>query len=132
MKGTLLTLALLVFAGSSSLMAQNGYQWGNRAHGWQRANQGHHYDRYRGRDYDRYRDIHQDERAIEHDKWEIRDDLRRGDYRAAQREREEMRERERDLYRDRNGRSNHRFGHDSAWGRNQRWDWRQFALSGWR
>ena len=129
MKGTLLTVALLVFAGSTSLMAQNGHGWGARDHGWQRANHGHHNDRYRNGDYDRSRDIRQDEREIDHDRWEIRDDLRRGDYRAANREREEMRKRERDVYRDRHVGSDQRvngYDHDSAWGRNQGWDWTRF------
>ena len=122
MKGTLLTVALLVFAGTSSLMAQNGHRWGSRDLGWQRASSVHHYDRYR--------DMRQDERAIEHDKWEIREDMRRGDYRAAQREREELRERERDLYRDRHGRFDQAWGyrndHVPASGRKQGWDWSRF------
>jgi hypothetical protein len=126
MKGTLLTVALLVFAGSTSAMAQKSYKWVNRDHGRQWATHGHHYDRYRGSDYDRYRDMHQDERAIEHDKWEIRDDIRHGDYRAARREREELRERERDLYRDRRG------SYDPAWRQNQRWDPARFADFLWR
>jgi len=134
MKGTLLTIALLAFAGSTSLMAQNGHGWGARDSGWQRANHGHHSDRYRNGDYDRYRDSRQDEREIDHDRWEIRDDLRRGDYRAANREREELRERERDLYRDRHGRYDrgHGYNSGSGWSRNQRWDWSRFASSGWR
>ena len=134
MKGTLFTVALLVFAGSTSLMAQNGHGWGARDHGWQRANHGHHNDRYRNGDYDRSRDIRQDEREIDHDRWEIRDDLNRGDYRAARREREEMRERERDLYRDHRGRYDRGYGYNSGstWSRNQHWDWTRFASSGWR
>jgi len=104
-------------------MAQNGHRWGSRDLGWQRAgSSGHHYDRYR--------DMRQDERAIEHDKWEIREDMRRGDYRAAQREREELRERERDLYRDRHGRFDRALGygndHVPASGRNKGWDWSRF------
>lgn len=124
MKATLLTVALLVCAGSTSAMAQKGHGWANHDHGWQRANRGHHYDRYRDSDYDRYRDMRQDERAIEHDKWEIREDIRRGDYAAARREREELHERERDLHHDRRGRFD--------WAHNQRWDAARFANFGWR
>lgn len=134
MKRTLLTAALLLFAGSTSLTAQNGYGWGNRSHSWQRPNYNPHYDRYR--DYGRDRDIRQDQREIDHDKWEIRDDLRGGDYRAARREREELREREYDLRRDRHNRCDRRQGYDynrgSTWGRNPRWDWSRFASVGWR
>jgi hypothetical protein len=136
MKGTLLTLALLVFAGSTSLAAQNNNRWSNRDSGWHRANLGHHTDRYRDSDYDRDRDIRQDAREIDHDRWEIRDDLRRGDYRAADREREELRQRERDLYRDRHGRCdrgrNYGSSYNSRWDRSQRWDWMRFASMGWR
>lgn len=133
MKGTLLTIALLVF-GSSSLMAQNGHRWSTRDSGWQRANHGHHTDSYRNSGYDRHRDIRQDERAIEHDKWEIREDMRRGDYRAAQREREEIRERERDLYRDRHGRYDpgHAYKSGSTWNGNKHWDLSRLASPGWR
>ena len=133
MRGNLLTVVLLLFAVGTPLMAQNGRRWSARDHGrqgWQGANHGHHWNH--DRDYDRYRDrdIRQDERAIDNDRWEIRDDLRRGDYRAARREREEMRERERDVYRDRHRSSDraraYGYDHDSAWGRNQGWDWTRF------
>ncbi len=134
MKRTLMTVALLLLAGIAPLAAQNGHGWGNRANGWQRPNHNRHYDRYR--DYGRDRDIRQDQREIDYDRWEIRDDLRRGDYRAARREREELREREYDLYRDRHNRCDRRRGYEynrgSSWGRNQRWDWSRFTSLGWR
>ena len=67
MKRTLLIAALLLFAGSTSLTAQNGYGWGNRGRSWQRPNHNSHYDRYR--DYGRDRDIRQDQREIDYDRW---------------------------------------------------------------
>ena len=97
MKGTLLGLVLLACAGTGSLMAQNSNWRNGHDYGWRQANHGHHDQSRAYRD----RDIRQDEREIAHDRWEIRQDMRRGDYRAAQREREEMRARERDLHRDR-------------------------------
>jgi hypothetical protein len=114
-------------------MAQNGHGWGTRD-GWQRANHGHHNDRYRNGGYDRNRDMRQDEREIAHDRWEIRDDLHRGDYRAANREREEMRERERDLHRDRHGSydRSHGYNSGSTWSGNQHWGWSRLASPGWR
>ena len=101
MKGTILGIVLLAFACTGSSMAQRGKWRSSQDRDWRRANHGHHdgYRDYRGES--NYRDIRQDERAIEHDRWEIRQDMRRGDYAAARREREEMRARERDLRRDR-------------------------------
>lgn len=109
MKGTLLGLVLLACAGTGSLMAQNSNWRNGQGHGWRQANHGHHDQSRVYRD----RDIRQDEREIAHDRWEIRQDMRRGDYRAAQREREEMRARERDLHRDRR----------ADWARYSGWAW---------
>jgi hypothetical protein len=47
------------------------------------------------------RDIRHDEAKIAHDQWELRRDLNRGDYRAAQHERRELRREYRDVNRDR-------------------------------
>ncbi len=48
-----------------------------------------------------WRDMRSDRAAIAHDRWELRRDLRRGDYAAAAHERAELRGRYRDLGRDR-------------------------------
>jgi hypothetical protein len=113
MKGTILGLVLLVFACTGSSMAKSGNRWSGQNRDWRRANHGHH-DPYRdNRGGSNYRDTREDERAIDHDRWEIRQDMRRGDYAAARREREEMRERERDLRRDRR----------SDWTRYTGWAW---------
>lgn len=91
MKRTVLGIVLLGLMGAGSLMAQDRDDW--------RYNRDlrHNYADRRSE----YRDMNRDRAAIEHDKWELRNDLRRGDYRAAQRERQEMRDRYRDLNRDR-------------------------------
>jgi hypothetical protein len=47
------------------------------------------------------RDIRHDEAKIAHDRWELRRDLDRGDYRAARHERRELRREYRDVNRDR-------------------------------
>ena len=47
------------------------------------------------------RDIRHDEAKIAHARWELRRDLRRGDYRAARHERRELRREYRDVNRDR-------------------------------
>src|SRR6476469_8030768 len=78
----------LVFAGAGSMMAQDVY---------------YHRDRDLRGDYaDRradIRDIRRDEAKIAHDRWELRRALDRGDYRAAAREREELRREYRDINR---------------------------------
>ena len=48
------------------------------------------------------RDIRHDHAKIEHDRRELRRDLRNGDYRAARHERRELRREYRDINRDRN------------------------------
>lgn len=47
------------------------------------------------------RDIRHDQAKIAHDRWELRRDLRDGDYRAARHERKELRREYRDVNRDR-------------------------------
>jgi len=99
MKKRVLGIVLLGLIGASSLMAQNrGWK---SDHDWRRADRGRH-------DYSRDYRYHRGDRcdrgseaAIRHDEWELRQDLRRGDYAAAQREREELRWRLHNRYRDR-------------------------------
>lgn len=67
-----------------------------------------------------WRDMRGDRAAIDHDRWELNRDLREGNYRAAEREREEMRERYRDLERDH--RSFRRQSYDGRQDRRDR-DW---------
>jgi len=89
MKKRVLWIVLLGLIGASSLMAQNrGWK---SDHDWRRADRGRH-------DYSRDYRYHRGDRcdrgseaAIRHDEWELQQDLRRGDYAAAQREREELR-----------------------------------------
>jgi hypothetical protein len=82
-------LMFLVFAGAGSMMAQNGYYRDRDLRG-----------DYADRRSD-IRDIHRDEAKIAHDRWELRRDLDRGNYRAAAHEREELRREYRDINRDR-------------------------------
>ena len=79
MKRVLIGTFLIGIMGMGTALAQDG--WG---------------DRYRDR-----QDIRRDEAQIEHDRWELRRDLREGRYGAAERERAEIRARYRDLNRDR-------------------------------
>jgi hypothetical protein len=88
-KRTLTGLMFLVFAGAGSLMAQSGYYRDRDLRG-----------DYADRRAD-IRDIHRDEAKIAHDRWELRRDLDRGDYRGAAHEREELRREYRDVNRDR-------------------------------
>ena len=99
MKQTVLGIVLLGLISASSLMAQDRGWKSDRD--WRRADRGRHdYSRdYRYRRGDRC--DRRDEAAIRHDEWELRQDMRRGDYAAAQREREELRWRRRRMHRDR-------------------------------
>lgn len=89
-KRTVAGLMFLVFAGAGSMMAQDGY---------------YHRDRDLRGDYaDRradIRDIRRDEAKIAQDRWELRRDLDRGNYRAAAHERAELQREYRDINRDR-------------------------------
>ena len=125
MKGTVLGILLFAFAGTGSLMAQNRDWRSHRDNNWRRVDHGRHdYQRdCRDRRAD-YRDIRRDERELAHDRWELRHYLREGNYRAAQREREEMRERERDIYRDRREVRRARRDRGRDWVRYAGWGWR--------
>ena len=84
MKRILIGTFLIGVMGMGTALAQDG--WG---------------DRYRDRDIRHdYRDIARDQEKIEHDRRELRRDLWRGDYAAAEHERAEIRARQRDLQRD--------------------------------
>ncbi|HLJ27201.1 MAG TPA: hypothetical protein VKY85_10880 [Candidatus Angelobacter sp.] len=79
MKRVLMGTLLIGVMGMGTALAQDG--WG---------------DRYRDR-----QDIRRDQAKIEHDRWELRRDLREGNYAAAAHERAEIRSRYRDLNHDR-------------------------------
>ena len=102
----------------SSDWRHSGYGHHNNDRNWQRGDYVRH-DEYRGCRDRRgiYSDIRRDESELEHDRWELRQLEREGNYRAAEREREEMRERYRDIQRDRYNRA---------------WDWMRYAGFGWR
>lgn len=88
MKTKLFGIVLLGALGTGSLFAQDG--WRDR--------------RDLRRDYaernSEIRDIQRDRNKIAYDRWELRRDLREGNYRAAERERAEIRGEYRDLNRD--------------------------------
>ena len=90
MKFKLLGALLIAAMGTGTMLAQDG--------GWRRG-------RDLGNDYaDRradQRDIQQDKAKIAHDQWELKRDLREGNYRAAAHERAELNEEYRDINRDR-------------------------------
>lgn len=79
MKRALIGTLLIGVMGLGTAMAEDGWR-----------------DRYRD-----HQDIRRDEAQIQHDRWELRRDLREGNYGAAARERAEIRERYRDLNHDR-------------------------------
>jgi hypothetical protein len=78
MKRILIGTLLIAAMGAGTAMAEDGWR-----------------DRYRDR-----QDIRRDQAQIDHDRWELRRDLREGNYAAAARERAEIRARYRDLDRD--------------------------------
>jgi hypothetical protein len=90
MKFKLVGALLIAAMGTGTMLAQDG--------GWRRG-------RDLGNDYaDRradLRDIQQDRAKIAHDQWELRRDLRDGNYRGAAHERAELNEEYRDINRDR-------------------------------
>lgn len=110
MKRTILGLALVGLISAGSLMAQDRDDW--------RPNRDVRHD-YADRRGD-YRDMRNDRAKIAHDQWELRRDLRNGNYAGAREERRELRSENRDINRDR--RDVHRDTRDI---RNDRyWGWR--------
>ena len=126
MKKTVLGIVLLGLVSASSLMAQNRGWRHDRD--WRRADRGRHdyYRDYRNRRGDR---CDQREADIRHDEWELRRDMRHGDYAAAQREREELRWRFHNRHRDR--RESWPESRDTRYDRYDRgYDWaRQLSLA---
>lgn len=110
MKRTILGIALVGLLGAGSLMAQDRDDWRpnrdvRRDHADRRAD---------------YRDMRNDRAKIAHDQWELRRDLRNGNYAGAREERQELRSEYRDINNDR--RDVHRDTRDI---RNDRsWGWR--------
>lgn len=112
MKKTLFGFMLMAVMAGGTVMA-------SAQDGWRR-DRDERRDVWRDRDDRRadWRDMRNDRAAIEHDRWELRRALREGNYWAAEREREEIRERYRDLNRDRRNfrRQNYDRRHDGEWG----------------
>ena len=91
MKRTILGLALVGLMSAGSLMAQDRDDW--------RPNRDVRHD-YADRRGD-YRDMRNDRAKIAHDQWELRRDLRNGNYSGAREERQELRSEYRDVNHDR-------------------------------
>jgi hypothetical protein len=116
MKGIAVGILLFALAGTGTVMAQNHKWQSNRGSDWRSANSGRHdhnwnwrrgnygrHDEHRGCRDGRgiYSDIRNDERQLEYDRWILSQLEREGNYRAAERQREEIRDRYRDIQRDR-------------------------------
>lgn len=102
MKTKLFGLILIAAMGTGTVLAQDGWR--------DRRDLGHD---YADRNTD-VRDIQQDQAKIAHDRWELRQDLREGNYRGAAHERAELNQEYRDVNRDRAdvSRDNRDIGHD--------------------
>ena len=139
MKGIAVGILLLALAGTGTVMAQEHNWRSHRGNDWRRADYGRHdhnrnwrrgdyggHDQYRGCRDGRgiYSDIRNDERQLEYDRWKLRQLEREGDYRAAERQREEMDYRYRDIQRDREAARRDRS--------NRAWNWMRDAGFGLR
>ena len=88
MKKILMGILAMGMLGGSALSAS--------AQEWRRDRDRDWRNDYRDRREDR-RDIRRDEHKINHDRWELRRDLREGNYRGAEHERRELRNEYRDI-----------------------------------
>src|SRR5690348_9272062 len=105
MKRTILGIVLMGLMGAGSLMAQD----------W-RPNRDLRHD-YADRRADK-RDIGNDKAQVAHDRWELRRDLRDGNYAGVREERQELRSEYRDINRDRKDvrHDTRDIRHDRFWG----------------
>ena len=139
MKRIAVGLLLFALTSTGTMMAADHNWRSHRGNDWRRADYGRHYhDRnwrrgdYVRHDHDRgcrdrrdvYSDIRRDERQLERDRWRLHQYERDHNYRAAQRERERMRDRYGDTWYDQQAAQRDRY--------ERTMDWIQFASSAWR
>ena len=139
MKRIAVGLLLFALATTGTMMAADHNWRSHRSSDWRRADYGRHdhngnwrrgdyvrHDQNRGcRDRrDVYSDVRRDERQLERDRWRLHQYERDHNYRAAQRERERMRDRYGDTWYDQQAAQRDRY--------ERTMDWIQFASTAWR